>query len=163
MIAWLKARLIWIGVLIVLALMLGVYAKGFHDGSEKGAVELARQSAKTADDAAKRARQSVAAIQAARAREQSWADKFAHADATHEEDMRRAQADYDRTVADLRAGNLRLRAQWRCPMSAPAGVDHGGSGGAGDWQASAGRIVRAAEQCDAQVRRLQSKLKALYQ
>jgi len=157
---WLSAHLVYIRIFLILLVLGAAYAKGHHDGAESGAVAVAKQSAKTAGEAAKRADQTVVAINAARTKEQSWADKFAAADSNHQEDMRRAQASYDRTVADLRAGNLRLRSQWRCPISAPAGADQGRSGGADDWQASAGRIVRAADQCDAQVRRLQDKLKA---
>lgn len=160
MIIWLKAHLAAIRLILLAAVLACAYVKGHHDGAESGAVKVAQQSAKTANDAAKRASAAVVAIQAARSKEQWWASAFANADAQNQKDMRDAQADYDRTVADLRAGNLRLRAQWRCPMSAAANADSGGSGGSDDWQTSAGRIVRAADQCDAQVRRLQTKLKA---
>lgn len=70
-----------------------------------------------------------------------------------------AEAARARTVADLRSGNLQLRDHWagcetqRLADSAAAAAELGRS--ARDREESAGRIVQAADQCDAQVIGLQ--------
>ena len=63
---------------------------------------------------------------------------------------------------DLRAGNLRLQQRWAgCEtqrLSDAAALASKPAAAAGDREESAGRIVRAAAQCDAQVRGLQELL-----
>lgn len=77
------------------------------------------------------------------------------------EDLSNAKAESDRVVADLRSGNLRLQDRWRGCGEAP-GVPDPFSGTRTpdavtlDREASAGRIVQAAAECDAQVIGLQS-------
>lgn len=71
-----------------------------------------------------------------------------------------AQAAADRTVADLRAGNIRLRAHWEgCQATASlstAAAVAASSGDAAELRAaSAARIVRLGAECDAHVRGLQ--------
>ena len=69
----------------------------------------------------------------------------------------------NKTVADLRAGNLVLRNRWTAceanlgvPTATPAPSEP--DAGTADRNESAGRIVQAAAQCDAQVRGLQELL-----
>ena len=69
-----------------------------------------------------------------------------------------------RIVADLRAGNLVLRERWTsCQTSSglPRSTANTGEPDAGtaDRDESAGRIVQAAAQCDAQVKGLQNLLR----
>lgn len=70
-------------------------------------------------------------------------------------------------VADLRTGALKLRDEWRGCQARLDGALSGAAAAAGRADAaeqrrqdSAGRIVRAAEQCDAQVTALQAFLRA---
>ena len=118
------------------------------------------------------ARQALAQERAARA--ELWAEFEAAAraqeaqhrremDAIAEETQRKlddAQAAADRTVADLRAGNLRLRAHWEgCQATASLSAAAAVAAGAGDAaelrRAGASDLVRLADQCDAHVRGLQ--------
>jgi hypothetical protein len=87
--------------------------------------------------------------------------------AKYEQDKSNAQAASDRVVADLRAGRERFRSLWAECASRPAGGVPGAPAGASepdgqadDRAASAGRIVRAAAECDAQVRGLQALIRA---
>lgn len=81
--------------------------------------------------------------------------------ARYEEEKKDAQAASDRLVADLRAGNRQLHQRWQAAihttaLSQPAATASQSDGGADDRIQSAGRIVAAADQCDAQVRALQA-------
>ncbi|MGV8959208.1 MAG: lysis system i-spanin subunit Rz [Stenotrophomonas sp.] len=72
-----------------------------------------------------------------------------------------AQAASDRLVADLHAGNQRLHVRWQAALatgelSAAAAAASQSDGGAADRYQSAGRIIGAADQCDAQVNGLQA-------
>ena len=83
--------------------------------------------------------------------------------AAYEKGKKDAEATAKRTVADLRAGNLVLRDRWAsCQASAdlPRAAANSSEPDAGtaDRAESAGRIVQAAAQCDAQVRGLQQIL-----
>lgn len=76
------------------------------------------------------------------------------------EELSNAKAESDRVVADLRAGTLRLQDRWRGCGEPPAVPDTGAGSGtpdavAADREASAGRIVQAAAECEAQVMGLQ--------
>ena len=83
--------------------------------------------------------------------------------AAYEKEKHDAEQNSKRVVADIRAGNLVLRNRWAaCQTSlgvstappAPSEPD----AGTGDREESAGRIVQAADQCDAQVKGLQELL-----
>lgn len=81
--------------------------------------------------------------------------------AQYEQEKADAQAASDRVVADLRAGNQRLHDRWQAALataglSATAAAAAGADGGPADRYESAGRIVRAAEECAAQVKGLQA-------
>ena len=110
------------------------------------------------------AAQQVAAEEArARQAEHRHAADMARIGQEHQEALRNAQAGYDRTVADLRSGNLRLQERWRsCAANLPGsgGAGQGADAAADDRSESAGRIVRAAAECDAQVIGLQSVIRA---
>lgn len=75
-----------------------------------------------------------------------------------------AEANAKRVIADLRAGNLVLRDRWTsCQassgLSRPATDTSEPDAGTADRDESAGRIVQAAAQCDAQVKGLQNLLR----
>lgn len=90
--------------------------------------------------------------------ERYHAQDLARIAAEYEQDKIDAQAAADRVVADLRADNLRLSKRWAgCPAVPQAAATAGQPDAAADDRAeSAGRIVRAAAECDAQVRGLQA-------
>lgn len=104
-----------------------------------------------------------------KAKEKARADRDAlavaqnAASAAYEKGKRDAEQNSKRVVADLRTGNLVLRNRWTaCQASldvptTPAGPSEPDAGAA-DRAESAGRIVQAAAQCDAQVRGLQELL-----
>lgn len=84
--------------------------------------------------------------------------------AAYEKGKSDAEATAKRTVADLRAGNLVLRDRWTsCQASSglprPATNTSEPDAGTADRDESAGRIVQAAAQCDAQVKGLQNLLR----
>jgi len=122
-----------------------------------------------AQNAAKRATESslaaaLKASEAARAEEQTRARYIAGVADAYDKGKADAQAQGERVAADLRAGNLQLRQRWqgceaRHVPGAPAGAVEPDAG-ADDRAASAGRIVRAAAECDAQVRGLQALIRA---
>lgn len=77
------------------------------------------------------------------------------------EELSNAKAESDRVVADLRSGALRLQDRWRgCGEPSPVPDFDAGTRAPDavtlDREASAGRIVQAAAECDAQVIGLQS-------
>lgn len=81
--------------------------------------------------------------------------------AQYEQEKADAQAASDRIVADLRTGNQRLHARWQAAiatseLSAAAATAAVADGGPADRHESAGRIVRAADECVAQVKALQA-------
>ena len=83
--------------------------------------------------------------------------------AAYEKGKKDAEATAKHTVADLRAGNLVLHNRWascQASLGMPAAPAAPGEPDAGtaDRAESAGRIVQAAAQCDAQVRGLQQLL-----
>lgn len=94
--------------------------------------------------------------------EQDLATAQAGVSEAYEKGKGDAEATGAAVTADLRAGNLRLQQRWAgcekqrlSDATAPAGEP---DAAAGDREESAGRIVRAAAQCDAQVRGLQELL-----
>ncbi len=148
---------------LILAAILGLggagvagYNKGKTDAERVAKLKMDehlvedREAERTATEAASRHKDALAAAQNA-------------VSAAYEKGKSDAEATAKRTVADLRAGNLVLRNRWTaCQASldvpatptAPSEPD----AGAGDREESAGRIVQAADQCDAQVRGLQELL-----
>jgi hypothetical protein len=100
--------------------------------------------------------------EAYRAKEAAQAKALANADQKYQQDLAHAKADSDAVIAGLRAGNLRLRKAWAClpRASAPAASSGQPDAGTDDRNESAGRIVRAADDADAQIRGLQAVLNA---
>lgn len=84
--------------------------------------------------------------------------------AQYEQDKIDAEAAAKRTADDLRAGNLRLRQQWEgCKAGGVPQADRAAGqpdASADDRAESASRIVRAADEADAQIRALQEFIRA---
>ena len=126
--------------------------------THKGAAVAAVERAETAET-------SLAQTQATLEQEREMARRMAGIAADYEREMQDAQDRADRVVADLRAGNVSLHRRWQAcdataRLSAAAATPGLADGGADDRNESASRIVRAAAECDAQVRGLQSVILA---
>lgn len=96
--------------------------------------------------------------------ERSKAQALANIATQYEKEKTDAQAVADRTIADLRAGHLRLRKLWTCPAPA-ASAETDTSAGEPDGQAElreqgAADLVRLAAEADAQIRGLQAVIEA---
>ena len=148
---------------LILAAVLGLGGAGVA-GYNKGKTD-AERVAKIAMDkhlAADR-EEETKAKEKARADRDALAVAQNAASAAYEKGKRDAEQNSKRVVADLRTGNLVLRNRWTaCQASldvptTPAGPSEPDAGTA-DRAESAGRIVQAAAQCDAQVRGLQELL-----
>jgi len=126
--------------------------------------------AATAHVAAAERDQAVSAVkssEAARADEHKQADGFAAIDTKFSGDMRYAQALSASTVAGLHVGSIRLSRTWQCPAARPAS---GVPASPADPRAvatadrlrqeSAGRIVRAVTELQAERDRALDKLAA---
>lgn len=116
-------------------------------------------------ETAKLAAQAQADAQAkARAIEQAQAKAVAEIAESYEKGKADAQATADRVAADLRAGTLRLRREWaQCEtgrLSEAAASAREFDAAEQSRAESAGRIVRAAAECDAQVSALQAIVRA---
>lgn len=148
-----RALLLLVAVLAA-ALGWSLWRAETHKGAAVAAVERA-QGAEAA----------LAQTQAALAEEREMARRMAGIAADYERERQDAQAEADRLVADLVAGNVSLHRRWQAcdataRVSAAATAPSFADGGADDRNESAGRIVRAAAECDAQVRGLQAVIRA---
>lgn len=120
-----------------------------------------------ADAASRRAEASEAELKAvskARDQEREAAKRANAIAARYEQEKIDAEAAAKRTADDLRAGNLRLRRLWEGCQAERVPDANGASGepdaAADDRAESAGRIVRAADEADAQIRALQEFIRA---
>lgn len=114
-----------------------------------------------AEKASKAAELAVKASEAYRQREQEQAQRFVDLSTKHHRKLRDAQAKADAVVADLRAGNVRLRGEWAdCVSRTPeAGPGAGGPDDAADvLPAGIGRVLGIVGACQAHVESLQAVL-----
>lgn len=105
------------------------------------------------------------ALEAALAASHEYALAMEAAAKTYEQEKQDAEIRAEKLAADLRAGAVRLRERWQgcsASTSVPALAASTGQpdAGAEDRSESAARIVRAAADCDAQVRGLQAVIRA---
>ncbi|GAA0911099.1 hypothetical protein GCM10009552_24080 [Rothia nasimurium] len=125
-------------------------------------IESLRADAQLAAFQKRAAEERDVANQAQLQRERNQAAAFDQVAAHYEEERQHAKTEADRVIADLRAGTLRLRDRWATQMLAGKALAATRAArtdaGTADRAQSAGRIVRAAVECDAQVRGLQSIL-----
>lgn len=151
---------VFAGIALLALLLAGVQTWRL-DSAQDALADMALQAAK--DQAAIAAAQ-VEASESARLDEQNMARAANAAAAAYEQgkaDAEQAAAD---VVAGLRAGNLRLRDQWQgCKaggVSSPSGTAREPDAAADSRAESAGRIVRAADECAAQVIGLQDFIRS---
>lgn len=140
---------------VILALLLTVIW-------QRGTVSMYARKADASEAARAAAEASLIAANELIKAERAKADRMADIADRYEKDKTDAQATADRVVADLRADNLRLQKRWAgCPaMPATATASGELDAAAADRGESASRIVRAAAECDSQVRGLQAVIAA---
>ena len=107
----------------------------------------------------------VARLQAVQAAERAAQQSSQEIQDAYQKGLRDAEAAADATVADLRSGTVKLRDEWRgCEarlggaMSGVAAAAERAATAERRRQESAGAIVRAADECDAQVTALQARV-----
>lgn len=157
----------YLAIIGVLALVItGVWIAGDHHAhvadKAKYEAQIAKyqEAATQAEIAAQRMADAAQTAQEAQAHESSAIDQ------AYAQGLQNGEYDGTRVVAQLRAGNLRLRKLWREAVANRAGVPRTHSAvRAPDAteqrrQDSAGRVIGAAEQCDAQVAALQAWIRA---
>lgn len=141
------------GALAVALVIGGLFLWGRGNSARADAAELRAQ----ASEARVRALNEVIETERAAAKR---ANAIA---AQYEQDKIHAEADAKRVVADLRTGNLRLRSMWEgCQARLPQADGSPGEPDASsdDRAESAGRIVRAADEADAQIKGLQDFIRS---
>jgi hypothetical protein len=166
---WLESKLLRIAVGLGLLVMAAGF--GYVKGNAHGKAMTAAQIAAIKLDAASA---EASAQRAARSAEQAQAARNVKIDAAYQRGLTDAKAAADRVVADLRDGNLRLRAQWRgceaaarvsTPAAGEPGADAAADGRAEDpsralRDASAGRLVRTGAEADALIKALQARIRS---
>ena len=100
----------------------------------------------------------------ARAKEQLAADTLADIQKQNEQDKADAQSQYEKDLAALRAGTLRLRKPWQCPADSSVPKTSPGSAqpdaDAITKEQLAAEIVRLGAQYDAWIKALQDIVKS---
>jgi hypothetical protein len=142
-------------VAILVALSAGMFWRGYQSGVAAEKTRLDERLA--ADD-----RAAKLADLDARKREFEWTLAASAASQSYEQGKHDAETNAANVIADLRAGTVRLQNRWAgCEAhrrADAAGVARQRDAAATDREESASRIVRAADECDAQVRGLQEIL-----
>lgn len=131
----------------------------YHKGQESGRSALL---AEQADARAKAAEEALTQAKANQAKAEQMAQDFVDLAKGFLQEKTNAKTQADAVVADLRAGNLKLRQQWQTCLSSPgkASTSAGGANDATDLrQADLGRVYGIAQQCDAHVTALQELLR----
>lgn len=145
--------------LIAVILALGLLAIWQRGSMAKA--EMERDSAITARQSAEHERDNAKAITAIERQRVARAEQVA---AQYEQERQDAERKGSAVAAGLRAGNLQLQQRWQgCEAGRVSNLGAGiaqPDAGADDRGESAGRIVRAAAECDAQVRGLQAQVRA---
>lgn len=141
--------------LLLLGALVASHGCAYRVGGSKARADMAEQSA--AYD-----RQLVAAIDAARKTELAKDAAIAAVATVYEQDKTDAKAKHDAVVADLRAGAVRLRDHWTCPVAVPsAAAGTGQRDAAADLRAAdSGDLVRLGAEADAQIRAAQAVIVA---
>lgn len=153
--AW-KYSAIALAVLAVAVFIAAIIFRGsaIRAGSERDAAHAER------DQARAEVVSLIAVIESERAKSQALANIATQ----YEKEKADAQAVAVRTIADLRAGNLRLRKLWTCPPPIATSGEPAASGEP-DGEAElreqgAADLVRLAAEADAQIRGLQAVVRA---
>lgn len=147
----------WGAILLAFGLVIGW---GFW---QRGSKESALRAMDAAQAESRSLRADLAVAQETIDTERQYAQRLQAIATRYEGDKNAIERQAASDLADLRSGNLRLREQWRgCEArQAQVGGAAGQSDGGADLRAeSASRIVRAAAECDAQVKGLQAVIRS---
>jgi hypothetical protein len=148
-----------LAALAVLAVAAGMLAMHF-----RGSLAVSRARVAVAEQRADQLGDALKASEKARAAEHAQALKFQGIADNYLQEKADAQAKADRTIADLRAGTVRLRSQWQgCQARGVSAAPASASQPDADAQLrskGASDLVRIAAEADAQIRGLQAALKA---
>jgi hypothetical protein len=145
------------------ALLVAVAALALLAIWQRGAVaqaEHAKENAQVAKKVAEQERDNAIAVIAVERQRVKRAEAVA---TQYEQEKADAESKGAAVADDLRAGNLRLQQRWagcEARVSDLAAAPGEPDGAADDRADSAGRIVRAAAACDAQVRGLQALIRS---
>jgi hypothetical protein len=146
-------------------LFVGIVSAASYFAGHSNGTENAELKAKVAMDAHLAADAKAEAEQKEKVREleADVLEQQTAASEAYERGRKDAEAIGEAVAADLRAGALRLQQRWSgCEaarrLPGPAAPAAESDAAAGDREESAARIVRAAAECDAQVRGLQDLL-----
>lgn len=145
--------------------LIALLAGGWYYGHTRYRAGERAEAGRNAAMLAKLADLTQKAAEAVRAREADVRKQFDALNTAREEGIANAVESQQKTVADLRDGNLRLRKQWSgCEaaraVSGVAGSVASDDGGAELRNEAAGRIVRVGADADAQVTYLQGVVRA---
>lgn len=163
---WLFGSRIGQGLLLAAALGLAlwwayatVWQRGYDVAADEGATALRSLLAQVEAD-----RQ--ASEREARAKEAEQRAALDDVAAQYEQEKADAQAAADSTIADLRSGTVRLRQHWQgcvatAALSRAAASAAVADDGAELREQGAGDLVSVGEACDAQIRGLQSAIRAM--
>jgi hypothetical protein len=145
--------MMWIKLGAIVALLLGVWTWGDRHGA--AAVQAKFDKHLLADKTAE-----ANAERAARAMERAQAAEVARLMDENAKQRAANEATQKRIVDELLTARRQLRARWTCGVPATPGRAQESDGAASDRAESAGRIVRAADDADAQIRALQDFIRA---
>ncbi|MDR0701301.1 MAG: hypothetical protein LBF61_02660 [Azoarcus sp.] len=140
------------------------FALGLWAGIALQCASRERLASEWAEERERLAREHTQALADVLSRERRLAQRLADESQRYEQERKNAQETSDRVARSLRSNALQLRQRWagceaaRLPATPPAARQPDAT--AADRADSAGRIVRAADECDAQVKGLQALLKA---
>ena len=145
--------------------LLAALALAYWLGGQGARADMAEQRATYERTIAASAKAETEAVNKVRKLEQAKAQELAAIAEQYEQDKTDAEATHDRLVADLRAGNERLHVRWQAAqatarLSGAVASAAEPDAAERDRQESAGRIIAAADQCDAQVAGLQAVIRA---
>jgi hypothetical protein len=137
----------------VILLLLAVWANGYKHGAAHVQAEFNKHL--LADKAAE-----ANAERAARSMEQAQAAEVARLMDENAKQRAANEATQKRIVDELLTARRQLRARWTCGVPATPGRAQEPDGATRDRAESAGRIVRAADDADSQIRALQDFIRA---
>lgn len=155
-----------IGAAVVLAAICGAAWAGWEWRDRSADLEAAELRAKSEQVIAEFHKAERDASERARRAEQAMVGAMAAIDESYERGKADASAKSEAVVAELRAGNLRLRQHWQgavatCDLSHSAAAARYADELAQLREEASGRIVRIGAEADAQVKALQEAYEAM--
>lgn len=154
-----------IGAAVLIAVIGYAYWLGGTAARAERDLAIAEAQAKAEEAIAESARAEAAASERARKAEQALLTRIAEIDAANEKALAESQGRFERDIAAYRAGQLRLRAEWRqCEtrrVSEGAIAASELDAGADERGRLAAEIVRVGARADAVIRGLQDYARAV--